>query len=297
MKYYAVRKGRNTGIFLNWLECQEAVKGYKGAEFKSFTDETSAKLYLDKVEESELPKEITSDFMIAYVDGSYNPNSERFGSGLVVLDHNKHIQYSEAFAGARSEAVSMRNVAGEVQAALLAMIYAETHKFNKLIINYDYEGIANWCNGSWQANNMMTKYYQEAYNYYKKNIKIYFNKIDAHTGEVFNELADQLAKYSVGLTDEISILEWQLVAAVQNVQDRLYECRYERIDIEIATQLIAEFLQEINSHLVMSAELASDICLRETRIRVKSSKYDDKLILPIRFSGNTVEIGDYLYDK
>ena len=296
MKYYAVRKGRSTGIFIDWLKCQESVKGYKGAEFKSFTDETSAKLYLTKVEETEVPDEITSDFMIAYIDGSYNSNTERYGSGLVVLDYNKHIQYTKCFSDARLDAVSMRNIAGEVQAALLAMEYAQAHGFKKLIINYDYEGIAKWCNGMWQANKTMTKYYQDTYNHYKKNIKIYFNKIDAHTGEVFNELADQLAKYSIGLTDEISILAWQVAAAVQNMQDKLQEYLYEQIDIRLATQIAVEFIQEINSHLVMSAELASDICIGETRIRVKSSNYDAKLILPIRFSGNTVEIGDYLYD-
>ena len=38
MKYYAVRKGRTPGIFMDWASCQESVKGYKGAEFKSFTD-------------------------------------------------------------------------------------------------------------------------------------------------------------------------------------------------------------------------------------------------------------------
>ena len=46
MKYYAVRKGRTTGIFLDWESCQESVKGYKGAEFKSFTDLSDANKYL-----------------------------------------------------------------------------------------------------------------------------------------------------------------------------------------------------------------------------------------------------------
>lgn len=38
LKYYAVAKGRTTGIFDNWEECQESIKGYKGATYKSFSN-------------------------------------------------------------------------------------------------------------------------------------------------------------------------------------------------------------------------------------------------------------------
>ena len=35
-KWYAVRKGLNPGIYTSWSECEGVVKGYPGAEFKSF---------------------------------------------------------------------------------------------------------------------------------------------------------------------------------------------------------------------------------------------------------------------
>ena len=38
-KYYAVRKGRNTGIYRTWDECKSQVFQYSGAEYKSFTTE------------------------------------------------------------------------------------------------------------------------------------------------------------------------------------------------------------------------------------------------------------------
>ena len=34
--YYGVRKGRNIGIYNTWKECEENVRGYPGAEYKSF---------------------------------------------------------------------------------------------------------------------------------------------------------------------------------------------------------------------------------------------------------------------
>ncbi|NMD69868.1 ribonuclease H [Bacillus sp. DNRA2] len=35
-KYYVVWKGRKTGIFTSWAECEEQTKGFQGASFKSF---------------------------------------------------------------------------------------------------------------------------------------------------------------------------------------------------------------------------------------------------------------------
>lgn len=35
-KYYVVWKGRETGIFTSWAECEKQVKGFTAAEYKSF---------------------------------------------------------------------------------------------------------------------------------------------------------------------------------------------------------------------------------------------------------------------
>ena len=46
-KYYAVKKGRNIGIFNTWDECLESTKGFPGAIFKSFNSEEEAKAFLE----------------------------------------------------------------------------------------------------------------------------------------------------------------------------------------------------------------------------------------------------------
>ncbi|MDR3021375.1 MAG: RNase H1/viroplasmin domain-containing protein [Clostridiales bacterium] len=46
-KFYAVKKGNNTGIFLTWEECQDATKGFSGPEFKSFESEQEAQAYIN----------------------------------------------------------------------------------------------------------------------------------------------------------------------------------------------------------------------------------------------------------
>jgi len=35
-KFYVVWKGRKSGIFNSWLECEKQIKGFAGAEFKAF---------------------------------------------------------------------------------------------------------------------------------------------------------------------------------------------------------------------------------------------------------------------
>ena len=41
-KIYAVRKGRQTGLFTSWADCKKQVDAFPGARYKSFTDATEA---------------------------------------------------------------------------------------------------------------------------------------------------------------------------------------------------------------------------------------------------------------
>jgi ribonuclease HI len=45
-KYYAVLKGRKTGIFTSWEECEKQVKGFRGALYKSFKTKGEAEAAL-----------------------------------------------------------------------------------------------------------------------------------------------------------------------------------------------------------------------------------------------------------
>jgi ribonuclease HI len=46
MPFYAVGKGRTTGIFTTWTECQESVKGFSGAMFKKFDTKGDAEGFI-----------------------------------------------------------------------------------------------------------------------------------------------------------------------------------------------------------------------------------------------------------
>ena len=48
-KFYAVRKGRKTGIFTTWDECRAQVHGFPCAEYKSFLTLEDAKTFMQPV--------------------------------------------------------------------------------------------------------------------------------------------------------------------------------------------------------------------------------------------------------
>ena len=46
-KYYAVKKGRKTGVFETWDECKQSVSGFSGAAYKSFTTREEASAFVN----------------------------------------------------------------------------------------------------------------------------------------------------------------------------------------------------------------------------------------------------------
>lgn len=83
-KFYVVWKGRRTGIFTSWEECEQQVKGFTAAEYKSFGSRPEAEAAyqsryeaykgkassLGKWKESETPPSLPSMCVDAACDGS-----------------------------------------------------------------------------------------------------------------------------------------------------------------------------------------------------------------------------------
>lgn len=51
-KYYVVLRGRQTGIFTSWSECEEQIEGFSGAVYKSFKNRFEAETALGLVEQT-----------------------------------------------------------------------------------------------------------------------------------------------------------------------------------------------------------------------------------------------------
>lgn len=193
MKYYAVKNGKQPGIYTTWEECQKQVIGFPNAVFKSFKTEKEAKVYLD----GETIEEKSQADCVAYVDGSYDHSILAYGSGVVIFYQQQKYTFSQM--NNRPELVTMRNVAGEIEASMMAMQFALDHHCQHLEICYDYAGIENWCLGTWKANKPGTQAYQKFYQNACQHLQISFRKIKSHSNHALNDEADLLAKRALGI--------------------------------------------------------------------------------------------------
>lgn len=231
-KYYAVRKGRKTGVFLTWAECQKQVTGFSGAEFKSFPTMEEAKAFAgvnggsdtNGKQAVEINSSTNADMavdgepglansgvksagssataspipgVIAYVDGSYRSDTGEFSYGMVILADGPEQCFCQKMTD--KELAQMHNVAGEIKGSEAAMQYAMDHNIPEIVIYHDYEGIAKWCTGAWKANKEGTKAYQAFYQNASKKVKIHFVKVKGHSNDKYNDMADQLAKKALGI--------------------------------------------------------------------------------------------------
>lgn len=135
----------------------------------------------------------------AFIDGSFNPTKKIYGCGGFLIDQNgkKHIIQG---SGSDKGMVKMRNVAGEILGAKMAVELAQVLKMKKLTIFHDYNGISAWVLGKWRCNKKETREYAAfMWEAMKLGLKIYFTHVTGHSGIPENEEADQLAKLAVGL--------------------------------------------------------------------------------------------------
>ncbi|MDY6045127.1 MAG: ribonuclease H family protein [Peptoniphilus sp.] len=188
-KYYAVKSGKKPGIYTDWNSCKEQVHGVKGAIYKSFKSREDAEAFMDGDEKRDVP-----EGLIAYVDGSFRAEDASYSYGVVVIDGDSVWEDSRRFKG---EMASMRNVAGEILGARVAMERALETGHDALVLHYDYAGIEHWAKGEWKCNKKGTADYKKFYDSIKDRLAVYFVKVAAHTGVEGNERADTLAKEAV----------------------------------------------------------------------------------------------------
>ena len=209
-KYYAVRVGRKSGIYTAWSQAEAQVKGFPGAQFKSFPSEEEARRYMaagdapdetmDTTEKANASIEtqignLSDREVIAFVDGSYFSEvkgREKYSFGAVLITREGEHHLCGAFSD--EDKLESRQVAGEIEGVKQAILWAVQNKKEEIRIFYDYAGIERWARKEWKTNKPLTRQYAEFIEEHEKKIKISFCHTKAHTGILYNEKADELAK-------------------------------------------------------------------------------------------------------
>ena len=211
-KFYAIRVGRIPGIYQTWSQAEEQIKGFSGAEYKSFSTEEEAIKYLsfgeskkstkssDKVsdinQKIELEiKNLQHGEVIAFVDGSHSSDAdgkEKYSFGVLLITNESENSLYKAFVDKAN--MESRNIAGEIEGVKQAILWAIENKKQKIKIFYDYAGIEKWATKEWSAKAKISQEYSKFFDEKSKLINVEFEHVKAHSGIVYNEKADELAK-------------------------------------------------------------------------------------------------------
>lgn len=217
-KYYAVKVGRIPGIYQTWDETKEQINGYSGAVYKRFITLHDAEQFIlesnEQVSDNKKEDVTTEDLnnqiekkianlseeeVVAFVDGSYNAEKEKAGFGTIIISKGgeKYTSYKSFGKQFNENLIALRNVFAELEGVKEAVLVAVNSNKTKITIYYDYEGIEKWATKEWKAKNEFTQNYIAFMQERMKYINIEFVKVPAHTGVIYNEEADALAKKSL----------------------------------------------------------------------------------------------------
>lgn len=127
----------------------------------------------------------------AYIDGSYTKDKEYNGYAVILVKDGCII---ESISGCSYHNIPLKNIAAELTAAMKAVEWAVNRRYSNIIIYHDFIGVSKIVNGEWGAKRPFIKQYKKYMENKMRFINISFGFVKSHSGDVYNEMADKLAR-------------------------------------------------------------------------------------------------------
>lgn len=297
-KVYAIKEGYDVksnkkieNIIVNtWTECLKYVKGVKGAKYKSFEDMESAKVYLNDT--SKLLKKGVDQYpnkcLHIYVDGSYNSATKRYSYGVVAV-RNNIVEYIESGSPVDTSKSNIRQIAGELKGAIKAVEYALSRGDKKIVLFHDYEGIFHHATGSWGRKDESSEvYYDKLNSLFNQGIEVIFVKVDSHTGDLYNELVDEVCKSELDIASDKVVEKWlsknKLYVSNRKTKDKILELAKNKEESIIVKESISDKNKLDSENILYNEKKANSTNVIEELIKVTESLPKEKQLLVLKYA-------------
>lgn len=150
-KVYAVRSGKQTGIFNTWEECQSATKGYSGAEYKSFKSMADAEQYMRG--DAPLSVSLPSVGALLTFTSKLKGNVLKFTVTLQSKLMTDVVSVETDVSGYPLSLVS------DILPVVTGLYRAKSLGISEVTVVHRNEGVEAWYTGAWSANTDFTRQY------------------------------------------------------------------------------------------------------------------------------------------
>jgi ribonuclease HI len=219
-KFYAVRSGRQPGVYLTWDECKQQVDGYTNAEYKGFSTRHEADAYLGGTTSPKdatpkavkTPQNLTAPTstpaaakglrqVVIYSDGACTGNPGPGGYGVVIFSEGTRTELSAGYRRTTNNRMEMLGCIVGLQ-TLEERCYVTIYSDSRYVVNaIEQKWAVRWRKNNWQRRdeNGQMKPALNADLWAKMldlcdQHMVRFEWVRGHAGNEENERCDQLAR-------------------------------------------------------------------------------------------------------
>ncbi len=211
-KFYAIAKGRTPGIYTSWPQAEAEVKGYSGAQYKSFPTHSEAEIWMNnpqlagkttnrkqKTTPPVQPTPVTGNTEI-YTDGGAINNPGPGGYGVVILENSTTRELTGGYIHTTNNRMELMACIKGIEALSSRTDPVSLFSDSKYVVNAISKGWAKgWCKRNWLKSDGKPAANTDLWEHLltiTRGLDISFHWVKGHAGHPLNERCDQLAVQS-----------------------------------------------------------------------------------------------------
>jgi ribonuclease HI len=208
-KYYAVRRGKKTGIYTEWFGpngAQAHVAGFPGAEYKGFPTRAEAEKFLNpQSEDKSMAAEKGGHRIQVFTDGGAvgNPGPGGFGAVIIQPDGQRQELYG-AFQWTTNNRMELMGCIKALE-AMDRQLPITLHSDSRYLVDAVNKGWARgWRRRNWKKANgapaLNADLWQQLLTLLDDR-DVLLNWVKGHAGNIWNERCDQLVHEAIAKGD------------------------------------------------------------------------------------------------